>query len=143
MSAGSPLSGENDALGILAPRCPLCGWQAVDRPDHSSGYEAAKADVIAHKAECPGAPIEHFPEPCAVGGHGPVWCAECMEQWPCSDAAPSEQVEWDRDEVVHAAAAYEAGLETGLRAGYRAGQYMGMANGLAAAERAVKEVRDV
>ena len=29
---------------------------------------------------------EHFPEPCAVGGHGPVWCAECMHHWPCPDA---------------------------------------------------------
>lgn len=48
---------------------------------------------------------------------------------------PVEQVEWDRDEVAHAAAAYEAGLEIGLRSGYQAGQHMGMANGLAAAER--------
>lgn len=83
------------------------------------------------------APVEHFPEPCAAGGHGPVWCAECMERWPCPDAAPVEQVAWDRDEVAHAAAAYAAGLETGLRGGYRAGQQMGMANGLAACERRV------
>lgn len=27
--------------------------------------------------------VEHFPEPCAARGHGPVWCAECMERWPC------------------------------------------------------------
>lgn len=79
--------------------------------------------------------VEHFPEPCAVGGHGPVWCAECMKRWPCPDAAPAEQVEWDREEVAHAALAYEAGLETGLRQGYSLGQHMGMENGLAAAER--------
>ena len=26
---------------------------------------------------------EHFPEPCAVGGHGRVWCAVCLQTWPC------------------------------------------------------------
>lgn len=44
---------ENDDLGICAPRCPRCGWQAVDRPDDGAGREAAKADVVAHKRECP------------------------------------------------------------------------------------------
>ena len=34
----------------------------------------------------PRAEGEHLPEPCAAGGHGPVWCAECMERWPCRSA---------------------------------------------------------
>ena len=46
---------ENDALGICAPMCPECGWQAVARLDDQEGREAAKADVVAHKAVCPGA----------------------------------------------------------------------------------------
>lgn len=73
---------------------------------------------------------EHFPEPCAVGGHGPVWCAECMHRWPCPDANESaiEQADWDRDEVAHAAEAYQAGLDAGLGAGYRMGSSMRHAN---------------
>lgn len=37
---------------------------------------------------------------------------------------PVEQAEWDRDEVAHAAAAYQAGLNMGLDAGYRMGRTM-------------------
>lgn len=29
----------------------------------------------------------HFPEPCAVGGHGPIWCAVCTAQQPPEDEA--------------------------------------------------------
>lgn len=43
-----------EAPGICAPRCPRCGWQAVDRPDDREGRVAAKTDVIAHRAVCPG-----------------------------------------------------------------------------------------
>ena len=43
---------ENDE-GILAPRCPHCGWQAIDREDAPENYEAAKADVVEHKTKCP------------------------------------------------------------------------------------------
>lgn len=37
---------------------------------------------------------------------------------------PPEQLEWDREEVEHAAAAYQAGLDMGLSAGYRMGLAM-------------------
>lgn len=44
--------------GVLAPRCPACGWQAVDRPYTEETLDArraeARADVVAHKAACPG-----------------------------------------------------------------------------------------
>lgn len=40
---------------------------------------------------------------------------------------PPEQLEWDREEVAHAAAAYQAGLDAGLNAGYRMGLNVGLA----------------
>lgn len=53
-----PLSDENDDyIGTYAPRCPQCGWQAIDRPyteeTHSARYAEARADVAAHRRECP------------------------------------------------------------------------------------------
>lgn len=38
---------------------------------------------------------------------------------------PPDQLEWDSDEVAHAAAAYQAGLDAGLNAGYQMGLNMG------------------
>jgi ribosomal protein S27AE len=47
------MTDEKDRVGICAPQCPRCGWQAVDRPDDDAGRQAAKAEVVAHKRECP------------------------------------------------------------------------------------------
>ena len=52
MPEHQPVNAENDE-GILAPKCPHCGWQAIDREDAPENYEAAKADVVEHKAKCP------------------------------------------------------------------------------------------
>lgn len=41
-----------------------------------------------------------------------------------AEGVPVEQLEWDRAEVEHAAAAYQSGLDAGLSAGYRLGRAM-------------------
>lgn len=41
-----------------------------------------------------------------------------------TEGVPAEQLEWDRAEVEHAAAAYQAGLDAGLNAGYQMGRVM-------------------
>ena len=41
---------------------------------------------------------------------------------------PAEQLAWDREEVEHAAAAYQAGLDAGLNAGYGMGLNVGRAS---------------
>lgn len=47
-----------EVLGMFAPRCPRCGWQALDRPyteaTRAEQEAAATADVVSHKAECSG-----------------------------------------------------------------------------------------
>lgn len=43
---------------------------------------------------------------------------------------PAEQLEWDKEEVAHAAAAYQAGLDIGLSSGYTMGLSMGYARAL-------------
>lgn len=80
---------ENDE-GILAPRCPHCGWQAIDREDAPENYEAAKADVVEHKAKCPAsthpaekdAPCEHAWEYSNTPGVN--ICTTCgdLRDWP-------------------------------------------------------------
>lgn len=61
-----------DELGICAPRCPHCGWQAINRPDDTVGRAAAQADVVAHKAECPTTPC-----PAGCEGERGYRCPTC------------------------------------------------------------------
>ena len=54
MRADETCPAEADDAGVLAPRCPRCGWQRDPVPDISDNHAAAVTDVAAHKRECPG-----------------------------------------------------------------------------------------
>ena len=81
---------------------------------------------MTHSAEkdAPRSSIQERWNPCPVHASQNQPCRECRL---AVGRIPAEQLEWDREEVAHAALAYQAGLDAGLNAGYQMGQVMGNA----------------